>query len=211
MIDEKRFLNDVTKHKMCILRDDGVDRHIRFKRDNTNCYSFDLITVSGRLIITGDCGTYVFSRIEDMFEFFTIGQYDLNHKPEKQLNINPSYWGEKLDAICRQGGYKEFSSENFKESIQNEFDGWKQYSGLTEEVIKEIWEQIKDEILDAVSEEDAYRRMADFTHKDFEFDGCEYHMQDYTFSYTWCLYAIVWGIKQYRKQETELPKAVKVA
>lgn len=67
---EKRFLGDVAKHQMTILRDDGVNRHVRFKQPNSSNMFFDLITWPGCLCYTGDMGTYVFRRLEDMFEFF---------------------------------------------------------------------------------------------------------------------------------------------
>ena len=67
---EARFLGDVDWHVMTVLRDDGVHRHIRLKRPDSGSYWFDLITWPGTLCIDGDCGTYVFRRLEDMFQFF---------------------------------------------------------------------------------------------------------------------------------------------
>jgi hypothetical protein len=90
----EEFIKDVSQHKMQILRDDGLYRHIRFKRENTSCYYFDLITWPGALCYTGDMGTFVFSRIPDMFEFFrTDGEKGAD------LRINPGYWSEKLLAV----------------------------------------------------------------------------------------------------------------
>ncbi len=71
--DEARFLKDVANHEMQIIRDDGVQRHLRFKKPGTMCYHFDLITWGGHLCYTGDMGTYVFTRVHDMFDFFRMG------------------------------------------------------------------------------------------------------------------------------------------
>src|ERR1051326_8204576 len=67
---EREFLRNVKAHEMTVLRDEGVDRHLRFKAPNTSNQYFDLITWRGSLCFTGDMGTFVFSRIPDMFEFF---------------------------------------------------------------------------------------------------------------------------------------------
>lgn len=118
---EDRFLRDVSEHEMTIVRDDGVSRHIRFKKPRTNCYFFDLITWPGHLCVSGDCGTYVFSRLDDMFEFFRV---DRTHSvcKDRQLYINKQYWAEKVVSECRHGGIKEYSEDKFRAQIKDYFD-----------------------------------------------------------------------------------------
>lgn len=70
---EKQFLNDVKDHGIDIKLDIGAYRHIKFKNPKYGYYWFELITTPNQLTIHGDCGTYVFSRIEDMFCFFSHG------------------------------------------------------------------------------------------------------------------------------------------
>ena len=69
-----QFTSDIAQHQMQVIRDDGVSRHLRFKRPNTMCMHFDLLTWPGYLCYTGDMGTYVFRRLEDMFPFFRRGE-----------------------------------------------------------------------------------------------------------------------------------------
>ena len=64
---EQEFLNDVRGHAMTILRDDGVHRHLRFKKPGSGTYWFDLITWPGTLCIDGDMGTYVFRFIMENY------------------------------------------------------------------------------------------------------------------------------------------------
>ena len=90
---EQMFLDDVKNHQISIIKDDGLHRFIRFKRPDSTSYWFDLITWPGFLCISGDCGTYVFSRTEDMFDFFKMRDGDFNKKKDRLLNINPRYWG----------------------------------------------------------------------------------------------------------------------
>jgi len=50
MTTEANFFKDVDRHVIEIIRDDGVNRHVRFRRPGTMCMHFDLITWStGRL------------------------------------------------------------------------------------------------------------------------------------------------------------------
>lgn len=44
-----QFLHDVRNHQMTILRDEGVNRHIRFMKPGSSDMQFDLITWSGYL------------------------------------------------------------------------------------------------------------------------------------------------------------------
>ncbi len=86
---EERFLKDISDHELIIVRDNGLDKHLRFRnRSGCSSYWFDIITYSGRLIIDGDCGTYIFARIEDMMDFFRIKSNDWNYN-KNGLSINP--------------------------------------------------------------------------------------------------------------------------
>lgn len=75
-LQESRFLADVKDHKISIVRDDGVYRHVRFAKPETVCMHFDLITWPGYLAYVGDMGAFTFTRLRDMFEFFRG-----DHKP----------------------------------------------------------------------------------------------------------------------------------
>lgn len=59
---EARFPSDIATHRMTVIKDDGVYRHLRFRRPDTNCYSFDILTWPGYLAYVGDMGDYVFQR-----------------------------------------------------------------------------------------------------------------------------------------------------
>lgn len=199
--NEERFLRDVKEHKMFVERDEGLSRHVRFKRPGTICYSFDLITWPGHLCISGDCGTYVFSRIDDMFDFFRTGQSYKDSHPEQKLFINAGYWGQKLLSICRQGGYKEFDEDGFRERVTDHYNMWVGDDDRDDEFPKELWSAIEEEVLSKIDngEHAAYAAVQEFRHSRFQFEdffdggGCERP----TFHYLWCLYAIAWGIEQY--------------
>jgi len=111
-LTEASFLKDVATHEMQLLRDDGVYRHLRFKRPGTVCMYFDLITWPGFLCYTGDMGTFVFTRLRDMFEFFRTDREYAQRRGDRQLFVNHGYWSEKLVAVDsqrRNGSAMEFS------------------------------------------------------------------------------------------------------
>lgn len=199
MCNEESFLKDVKDHEMIVVRDDGLYRHITFKRPGTNCYRFDLVTWPGYLAYTGDMGSYVFSRLPDMFEFFrTDREYDKGDG----LAINLSYWGEKLEAVDTVAGYRKWSREKFKERASEHFEEWLDNEGLDEDDIQKAREDFEYDVLDRLAvggANHAYTIM-----RDFAFDG-EYPFQDfwevnteeYTYNYLWCCYALAYGIQQY--------------
>ena len=125
----ERFPKDVAEHHMTVLRDDGLYRHVRFLRvaanpetgkpEKSSFYWFDLITWPGCLAVNGDCGSYLFSRTDDMFEFFRGGR------------INPGYWAEKVRA---GGRVKEYSEDRFRELVADYINsGDEEFPSLAQE------------------------------------------------------------------------------
>ena len=198
-----RFLDDVEKHHTRFIKDDGMYRHIRFQRPGTSIYYFDLITWPGNLCCTGDTGTYVFSRVEDMFTFFR----------RKALEINPGYWSEKCFSQSIFGnGIRQFSKDVFESAITSEFKYYiehkREYVDLTDrEEIKKfgtemraVWDDIKGSIFGAENEYEAMDSVYKYDGNGEEWlfqDFWETTITEYTHHFLWCLYAIVWGISQY--------------
>ncbi|MFM0226163.1 hypothetical protein [Paraburkholderia dipogonis] len=208
---------------MTVLRDDGVDRHLRFRKPGTSCYGFDLITWGGHLLITGDCGSFLFLRLHDMFQFFRA-----DRKSKDDLYLNPQYWSEKLIATdcsgSRGGAAKRFSRETFEANIKRWFDDrfegeiendastdeadW-DYEEDAEQRAKNvaqrkarreaIWSQIVSDVLyHSGNEHQAAQAAYDFEHDGFNFqDFYEVDNTEYTFHFIWCAYAIAWGVKKY--------------
>ena len=186
---EQQFLGDIKNHALEIIRDEGVYRHLCFRRPGTRCYGFDIITWPGYLCYTGDMGSFLFSRVEDMLKFFR------DKGTGGPLQINLRYWAEKLQATDRNGGYKAFSFERFREVVNR--------------IVAED-EDANDELKEAVAEmlddpcggetaEACYQAAADFEWegKQYFTDFFENSLEEYTFHYIWCCYALVWGIRQY--------------
>ena len=204
---EARFLEDVKDHKMTVIKDDGVHRHIRFKDPDTSCMHFDLITWPGYLCYTGDMGTYVFTRLRDMFEFFRTDR-EYAQRRGKKLAINPGYWGEKLEAVDKHDGFRKFSEDEFDRQIRRLFVEWLRYhrDDTSKDERRELLEAIESEVLGADGDSGGYRKQCaanDFGHQVnqrvyFCFqDFWEINVEEYSQRFMWCCYALAWGIQQY--------------
>lgn len=211
---EARFLHDVRDHKMTVIRDDGVHRHLRFRRPYEGAYWFDLITWPGTLCIDGDMGTYVFRRLDDMFEFFRTDREWMTRRGNK-LGINPSYWSEKLQSESTYGkGFEEFSSESFRRNVMEDVAEWKEANQPDEDasvserddfdqIVESLMEELEERVLSKA--DDGEIRAMDAAYEfeseaadDFELtDVWEWRCREYTFHFIWCCYAIAWGIQVY--------------
>lgn len=200
---EKQFLLDVKHHKMSIKHDDGVYRHVLFKRKykgvNEDVHWFELTTWPKHICISGDMGCYVLARLkytldpclEDMFRFFRT----------KQLGINPIYWSEQLQSNSAQEGFREFSEEKFLANVREHFDML--FSDYSKKQQEDAWLKLDSELLfDLVGEspDKHYSQLMDYEFDDFPerfTDFWEYDSNTYTYHFIWCLRAINWGIRQY--------------
>ena len=214
-LTETEFLRDVSEHVMVLMRDEGVYRHVRFRKPDTMCMHFDLITWPGYLCYTGDMGTYVFSRLTDMFEFFRTDR-EYGQRRGRNLPVNLSYWSEKLQAVDgnrRNGSAREFSEEKLR-SVVNRIrlkwirDGYAQRL-LDKDQRRELWDAVQDDVLSHISdgEHDAYAAARDFEwgtnsrERPYYFEDLwDHDFTDYTHHFRWCCFAVAWGIEQYDLQ-----------
>jgi hypothetical protein len=196
-LDAASFLKDVSRHEMTVIRDDGLSRHVRFKRPGTMCMHFDLLTWPGYLCYTGDMGTYVFRRLDDMFEFFRRGPFD------RAFQIDRRYWAEKLEAADRCDGVKEFSIDVFKAEVRDFFE-----QATTDDEdwpsarCGELWEQIEADVLDRAEDEHAaWVSLRDFSWGGFRFEDWERDCKEYTHRFQWCCFALEWAIGVYDAEQ----------
>lgn len=217
---EESFLKDVATHEMHVLMDNGVYRHIRFKRPGTGCMHFDLITYPGYLVYSGDMGCYVFSRIDDMFEFFRTDREHRHLRDGQTLAINLGYWSEKLQAVDgnrHESGATEFSEEKFRRVINEYRIGW--IRDCRERRIspgsrRELWESVDFDVLDKVDRDGriaidaAYNFSERWGGQTFSFDDLfEHDFTRFTYSFVWCCYALAWGVQQYDSAKQPLMEA----
>jgi len=181
------FAKDVAKHEMRVVRDDGLHRHLRFRAPTSGFCWFEVVTWPGVLVINGDCGSYTFARIEDMFAFF--------RRPDGA--INPSYWSEKLLATDRDDAHYEYSEQKARDAVAAEMRELRQ-RGASNDVVRDFRESVA---LDSSADElkasvDAWS--LDVVGEEWRVDGFwERELDDYTRRFLWNCHAIVWAIAQY--------------
>lgn len=209
-ITQDDFLNDVRSHAMHVLHDDGVYRHLSFSQpENSWLHRFEVLTWPGALCIRGDVGTYVFSRITDMFEFFR------RNGDGDKLPINESYWSEKLiasDCNGRRGdGVMRFDPDVFCDEVKRRYVEHvrENMKGMPDER-QSLRRAIEDEVLSyaEAGEHEALHAAGSFEHDGFMLtDFWEVECRQYTVQFIWSLYAIVWAIHQYDNRASPLKSA----
>lgn len=198
--ERARSLRAFEKHRLEIIQDDGVYRHLRFRNPHSFSYHFSLVTWPGYLAISGDMGSYMFSREQDMFGWFASAA-DWAAMP---VEINPGYWGQKCQAVDRVGSLDEFDDDAFRDYIVTTFRDLDRGDFEPGQRL-EIWRDIREDLLSAHFD---MRTEAICAAMRFEIqDGSRsYHpFQDAwdcnfmrpSFHFLICCYAIVWGIKRY--------------
>jgi hypothetical protein len=203
---QNEFLKDVANHRMYILRDDGIYRHLQFQTPGTSDQFFDLHTWPGGLCYTGDMGTFVFERLPDMFKFFRSAEECRTSEEPFNIPINPDYWSGKVVSMDLHG-IKEYSEERFRELV---------LSCLDAEASPEFRKAVEEEVLIYADDGQHHALKAAM---EFEFEGTklfedfwEYDLTDYTRTFLWCCYAIRWGIHQYDQEKlSATPEALAAA
>lgn len=193
---KKIFLENTKNHMIEVLQDDGVYRHLHFSHNRSSYYHFSITTFPGHLVITGDMGDYIFQRLPDMFNFFR----------RDELTINPGYWAEKCQCNNKwTERLKTFSPDLFKDVIQQDVEIF--IEDLSKSDQKEFKTMVEEEVLPLA--EDGPHTLSEIMNwqygKEYPFaDLWDYEFYEYTHHFLWCLYAIVWGIQQYDKHQSQL-------
>jgi len=178
---EGNFSKDIAEHEMKVLKDEGVYRHLVFRRPNTRTMSFEIITWPGHLVYTGDMGCYVFSRVTDMLEFF------------RGERSNPGYWSEKVLAQDVPSGVWEFSAAKARAWVQERM----------EDGNADVYTRAEAEELNYDDGDVELRRSIDAIGWS-GFDALwEVSFRDFTYRFTWCCLALVWAVAKYDNHTTE--------
>ncbi|WPO20668.1 hypothetical protein SH579_06995 [Raoultella ornithinolytica] len=205
---DTRFLLDTAFHRLEIIRDDGLYRHLRMQQPGTSCYYYDVITWPGYLTVTGDMGTWTFSRIADMFSFFGGWTGE----------INTGYWSEKLEAGAGRSAHdllaQEYNHDAFCASLMEWFSEY--VTDDEEEEPDADWDDDNDE---PDSDKARIREIVrDLCRDDFRNDVLAHNAvyeadwpecvdtwelcadltyKTYSTHFRWILFAITWAISKY--------------
>ncbi len=181
----EKYLND-RDYKMEVILDNGLHRYLKFTNNGRWDGHFFITTWPNHLCISGDMGTFVFSRIEDMMYFF------------KGEGVNPSYWSEKIKAeTLFGGGYREFNFEKFEKYIKEKLEPL-----LSEECADYVDKEEVQEALEALesTEEDEYGAVDFMRSLNISgVDSCDWSwdFEEYTFHYLFACHAINFACNTY--------------
>lgn len=187
----RKFPVDIADHVATVVLNSGAFRHMRCKKPGPQSYhhAFTITTWPGFLAISGDMGSYVFSRIPDMFEFFRRDDGE----------INEGYWAEKLFATDKSQGHRQYSPDRFREVIEERLSEWLEHHATAP--ADRVRKQVDALVLQCADHrEHEAREAADsykWNGKQVFPDFWEHNLQEYTYQYLWCCHAIVWAIKQW--------------
>lgn len=206
MTTTEDFLRDVARHEMRVIRDDGLHRQLWFGRPGSSFMHFQLITWPGYLCYTGDMGTYVFQRLEDMLQFFR------REAGARQFRIDFRYWAEKVEAADKHDGLTEFNPEKFDRAVKEYVLDWvrNHREDCTREERRELWDEVMDCVINPDDDDSHGHRKTmaayDFSHQvnrrlRFRFEDfvSERSFTEYTHRFLWCCHAIAWAVGVYDK------------
>lgn len=186
----ERFAREVATHVMTVERNEGLDRRLTFRRPGTRCMSFEIVTWPGILAYTGDMGSFMFTRLTDMFEFFRLPQY-----PARLPDFG--YWEEKCIAADRSDGTRRFAPALFEQNVRE----WitRTCDELSPREARDLWRVVEEAVIRRADDgaQEAIRAACEFEWKgrhplqDFWEMRCEEH----TYRFTWACHAIAWGIQ----------------
>lgn len=182
-LTDEEFQSQVQEHKMEVLAKDGVNRTVRFAKPGTSINHFYVTTWPGHICISGDMGTYVFARIQDMAQFF-------------DSTGSISYYTEKLQA----GVAKEYDQDCALETLHE----------IREcSLLRPITNEMAQDYIDGLELDDEYSfaealRNWDASSAGFDIDLADIQRPErYKYHYIWCIKALIWATARIRKWESE--------
>jgi len=194
----EQFLSHVANHQLTVNLDQDLFRDLTVMKPNSGDMHYHITTRPGYLMFTGDMGSFVFTRLSDMFDFF---------RDKDGYDINPGYWGEKLEAVDSRGGAKEFSRDLAKETLiehlqdhlagidSGDYDKDQSDAEEAKEAIKHLIGLAEDD------KHDFYETLRNWDADDaggLDMDcWWEWDFDDHTYRYIWACFAIVHAIKLY--------------
>lgn len=190
-----RFARDTAAHRMTVLHDDGLYRHLRFRNPEMDGRApFDLITWPYNLVVkSGWTFHFDIDATPDMFVLFRRTAF-----PGK---INPGYWSEKVRAGRDEieGFDPNLFEQQVKRYVVHAIREGEAPRGIGAEVTREIFE-----MGDFFDEASARSALAGFRYQGWDFgDLAEWDFSDYNPGFLHSCRAVRRGIDLYdaaRKQ-----------
>ena len=202
----RQFLSEVADHNLVVKQDDGLYKHLLLHKPGSFEYAFEVISFPSHIMITGDMGTYCFSRVSDMFRWFIKDGDKSMDSPEMEM----SRWFNKLVSVDSQLGAKKKNLGLALRHIEENRDFYlKEYPEHKDDIQEAFGELVGcaemgvDALLTGMYDfeivlcEEEHRPFSDFEHSTVE---------AYVSQFAWCCYAINYAIGEYLQSKTKIDK-----
>ena len=167
------------EHQLELTRDDGLFRSWRCGKPGCCNYAFKVVTFPGTLLVTGDLGTLVVQRTDDMIDWARSAIRSLGYFAEK---------------VIPEITTREFSPEVTIESLQRLEEDW--YNGeMPEDMDEEVTLLIVDLKNGEIGQDEVLRRLDDAGVS----DAWELSMTCYKSRFLWQVEALKWFYSQLDK------------
>jgi hypothetical protein len=171
---KKAFSNHVITERL----NSGMFRSWRCQAPGTWCYGFDVTTMPGTLVVTGDIGTLVVERTNDMIAWASGAARSIDYFAEKVSREMPTReWDADVAA--------EFIDQSIA-GCEDDEDG---------DVQREAWRNLKeDEIHDETTEQEFCMALIESE----LIDGCDFpDLTNWKPSFLWCREAVIWFLQNF--------------
>lgn len=181
-----QFSASTATHRLAVLRDDGLYRHLRMAVPGTGIWSWEVVTWPWHLYVGGDIGMgYTFSREADMLAFMDTSGYGDYHGDGSPL-LQADYWAEKLSPACRDSASR-YSPEKFLRRVEEAIQD--RTSGLdADHLIDEGWARRAREGAQEVADDEYEARQ--WLVENWFADAWEFDLKAFDHHYLLALYAI---------------------
>lgn len=173
----KNFAN----HKIEQRLNHGMFRSWRCKAEGTWVHGFDITTMPGTLVITGDIGELIVQRSEDMISWASGSIHSID------------YFAEKVPRSMETGEFCVEVAKEFLSELRQDLKRDRELDDETKEKIAELMQILDgDEIADFPTE----------LYLSGLIDGCDMpNLKNYTSNFLWCREALIWFLENLDKEQ----------
>jgi hypothetical protein len=173
----------IKNHRVDAIMENDLYRHYRCWDGYSSNDSFTIVTSPGILVYTGDMGTYVFERTENMIAFMGRACRDIDYSAEKCVAAD-------------RDGIMKFTEEAFHREIAYRKETLIEYAKDDQvelsDKVKEAFQVLDDTELEYGGHLD-YATACTAIRDSELWDDCDFpELREYTFRFRFCLRAIDW-------------------
>ena len=198
-----QFLSEMKDHKMKVVLDTEKHKHLSFSSGGFE-HGFEIISFPYHVMITGDMGTYTFSRTDDMLRWFVKDGGKAIARPEKELQR----WRQKLVSVDSQLGVVKNSLTQTVKMIEqceeNFIECHPDQKGAIKEVFSDLLRSGEDGVgmllhelltFEITIDGEEHAPFSDFEDED---------VGVYVLQFAWCCYALNFGIGMYLQEQSQV-------